>query len=420
MGVTLPSLLELVPLSGPIQAEVTIPGSKSITNRALFLAAVTSGTSTLRGALWSEDTEVMVNCLKILGIDISVIADPHEAGNRTMIVEGKGGRIAPGGTSEQPLELFVGNAGTAARFIAALVCLGRGNYRLSGTPRMHERPQRSLFVALRELGYPVESANDKLPVIINGLGPRPGARCRVGIDESSQFASALLLAATRGGWQVTMEGESAEESPYVQLTSEIIAAFPDRGGTFAIEPDASSASYFWAADWILGKRSATQHSRVCVANWLDRSLQIDARFRDVIRTFPDRLSRRHDLGDSIMTAAVLAPFADSPKTFVDLGRLRVQESERVQALHAELRKCGASVTEEGDTLHISPGPLHGAEIETYDDHRIAMCFAVLGLVVPGIRIRNPDCVKKTFPSFFEKLAQPPPEGLGVKVRTELS
>jgi 3-phosphoshikimate 1-carboxyvinyltransferase len=206
----------------------------------------------------------------------------------------------------------------------------------------------------------------------------------------------------------------------VQLTSEIIAAFPDRGGTFAIEPDASSASYFWAADWILGKRAATQNSRVRVANWLDRSLQIDARFRNVIRTFPDRLSRRHDLGDSIMTAAVLAPFADSPKTFVDLGRLRVQESERVQALHAELRKCGASVTEEGDTLRIFPGPLHGAEIETYDDHRIAMCFAVLGLVVPGIRIRNPDCVKKTFPNFFEKLAQPPPEGLGVKVRTELS
>lgn len=417
---TLPSWLELLPLSESVQAEVTIPGSKSITNRALVLAAVSSGATTLRGALWSDDTEIMVNCLSRLGIEVSVNADPHEAGNRTMTVEGRGGRIAPGGTSEQPLELFVGNAGTAARFIAALVCLGRGYYRLSGTPRMHERPQRALFAALRELGYAVESANDRLPARIEGLGPRPGARCRVRLDDSSQFASALLLAATRGGWDITLEGSNSEESPYVHLTSEVIAAFPPHGGMFTIEPDASSASYFWGADWILRKNSATRHSKVRVADWVDRSWQIDAQFREVIQVFPDRLSRRHDLGDSIMTAIVLAPFADAPKRFVDLDRLRVQESERVQALRAGLQSCGASVAEQADTLRIVPGPLHGAEIETYGDHRIAMCFAVLGLVVPGIRIRNPDCVRKTFPDFFGKLAQPPPEGLGVKVRNELS
>ena len=404
----LPPLLELFPLSGPVQAEVTIPGSKSITNRALLLAALCEDPVILHGALWSEDTEVMAGCLEKLGIRVSVTADPLESGNRTLHVAGRGGAIAPGGSPQKPLELFVGNAGTAARFIAALVCLGEGNYRLSGTPRMHERPQGALFAALRELGYSIASPNDKLPAVISGSGPRPGARCRVRIEESSQFASALLLAAGRGGWHVTVEGESAEESPYVQLTSAIVGAFPADGGDFAIEPDASSASYFWGADWLL------RSSEIRVAGWMTASSQIDARFPEVIRAFPKTISRRHDLGDSIMTAIVLAPFADSEKTFVDLGRLRVQECERVQALHTEMAKCGARIVEEGDTLRIAPGPLHGAEIETYDDHRMAMCFAMLGLVVPGIRIRNPECVRKTFPNFFEKLAQSPPTGLGLK------
>jgi 3-phosphoshikimate 1-carboxyvinyltransferase len=418
--VTLPRLVELVPLSGPVQAEITVPGSKSITNRALLLAAMSSGKTTLHGALWSEDTEVMVQCLQALGIGISMTSDPHEAGNRTMAVSGTGGVLASGGSPDQPLELFVGNSGTAARFVAALVCLGQGRYRLAGTPRMHERPQAALVGALRELGYTVESQNGMLPAVIHGTGARPGARCRIRIDDSSQFASALLLAATRGGWQVLVEGENAEESPYVQLTAEIIAAFPRDGGVFTVEPDASSASYFWGAGWILGRRAATRSSRIRVADWMARSTQVDARFPEIMDALPGRLSRQHDLGDSIMTAIVLAPFADSPQSFVDLGRLRVQECERVQALHAELKKCGASVVEEGDSLHITPGALHGAEIETYGDHRMAMCFAILGLVLPGIRIRNPEVVRKTFPNFFEKFCQLPPDGLGVRVRREPS
>lgn len=404
----MPPVVELFPLSGPVRAQVTIPGSKSITNRALLLAALSSDSVTLHGALWSDDTEVMAACLKKLEIPISVIPDPLESGNRTIHVTGRGGAIAPGGPPEKPLELFVGNAGTAARFIAALVCLGEGNYRLSGTPRMHERPQGALFAALRELGYSVSSSNDRLPAVISGSGPRPGATCHVRIDESSQFASALILAATRGGWLVTVEGENAEESPYVELTFGIVRTFPHQGGEFLVEPDASSASYFWGGDWLL------RSSEIRIANWMTASLQIDARFPEKIRAFPKTLSRERDLGDSIMTAIVLAPFAEAEKTFVDLGRLRVQECERVQALHTELAKCGARIHEEGDTLRITPGPLHGAEIETYDDHRMAMCFAMLGLVVPGIRIRNPECVKKTFPNFFEKLGDAPPRGLGVK------
>ena len=404
----LPPLLELFPLSGPVRAQVTIPGSKSITNRALLLAAVSARPVTLHGALWSDDTEIMTGCLQKLGIRISLTADPLESGNRTIEIAGRGGVIAPGGSPHAPLDLFVGNAGTAARFIAALVCLGEGHYRLSGTARMHDRPQGALFAALRELGYSVSSPNDRLPAVICGAGPRPGARCSVRIEESSQFASALILSSTRGGWRVTVEGENAEESPYVQLTSELVRAFPLLGGDFSVEPDASSASYFWGANWLL------RSSEIRIAGWMATSSQVDARFPDTIRNFPKTISRRHDLGDSIMTAIVLAPFSNSEKIFVDLERLRVQECERVQALHTELEKCGARIVEEGEGLRITPGPLHGAEIETYDDHRMAMCFAMLGLVVPGIRIRNPECVRKTFPNFFEKLAAVPPDGLGVR------
>src|SRR5882672_5448299 len=166
----LPELIEIVPLDKPVRAEITVPGSKSITNRALILAALANGETTLQGALWSEDTQVMVEVLQKLGFEVKVEPDPEEFCNRTITVKGLGGKIPNAGTKEKPLELFVGNAGTAARFLAAMVCLGNGVYRLSGVPRMHERPQAALFLALRELGYRVESekGNDKLPVKIFG------------------------------------------------------------------------------------------------------------------------------------------------------------------------------------------------------------------------------------------------------------
>ena len=400
--VSLPPMIEIVPPNLRTNVEIFVPGSKSITNRCFILGALSSTSTVLRGALWSEDTQIMASCLGRLGISLRFENDPDEDANRTVIIQG--GEICPGGTPEAPLDLYVGNAGTAARFLAALVCLGKGSYRLAGNERMNARPQGGLFSALRELGYRIDSLNNRLPAVIHGTGPRPGAKSRVRIQQSSQFASALLLAAPRGGWEVAVEGEDAEESPHVQMTAELTRSFP-AGGTFQVEPDASSASYFWGAGWLL------KDSRIVVANWTNSSLQIDARFPDVLRTFPSSISRRSDLGDAVMTAIVLSPFADAPKTFTDLGRLRVQECERVHALRTELTKCGARVIENADTLQVFPGPLHGTEIETYDDHRIAMCFAMLGLSVPGMRIRNPDCVNKTFPTFFQKLAQ-----LGATVR----
>jgi 3-phosphoshikimate 1-carboxyvinyltransferase len=405
----LPEAVEIVPLAQPVWAEVTVPGSKSLTNRALVLAALAHGQTTLQGALWSEDTQVMVRGLRRLGFAISVTADPREPCNRTLGVQGLGGVIPRGGSPEQPLELFVANAGTAARFLAAMVCLGNGVYRLHGTPRMHARPQAALFAALRQLGYRVESPNQRLPVVVHGGGRRPG-KCCVSIAESSQFASALLLAARTGGWEVEVVGENAEESPYVAMTIQFAQRFAAAQGNVLIEPDASSGSYFWAAGWL-----APASSLVGVADWPASGWQADEAFPDYL-PLPPELSRQKHLGDSIMTAMVLAPFAAQPTRFTDLGRLRLQECERVAALRAELSKCGAQVREEGDTLEVIPGPLHGAEIETYDDHRLAMCFAILGLKVPGIKINNPACVKKTFPDFFQKLAAAPPRGLGAEVR----
>jgi len=416
----LPNLIEIVPLEKPVRAEITVPGSKSITNRALILAALAEGEVTLEGALWSEDTQIMVECLQELGFMVDVRPDPNEFSNRTITVYGKGGDIPPGGTEAQPVELFVGNAGTAARFLAAFVCLGKGVYKLHGVPRMNERPKKALFQALRELGYRVDSPTDKLPAIIHGSGPKPGAKCTVDIEESSQFASALLLCAKVGGWNVEVVGENAEESPYVAMTSKLINAFPNLGGKFQIEPDASSGSYFWGAAYLFGRTGLTNEIKVHDWAFTESQWQLDSQFRVWVGLGQNvgmkaRISRLNELADSIMTAIVLAPFAGQPIKFVDLGRLRMQECERVVALHTELEECGAKVIEEGDTLTVYPSTLHGAEIETYNDHRMAMCFAILGLKVPGIKLKNPACVKKTFPNFFQKLAAAPPHGLGATI-----
>ncbi len=278
----LPDLIEIVPLTEPVRAEITVPGSKSITNRALVLAALGDGETTLRGALWSEDTQVMVECLQEMGFMVNVAPDADEPCNRTITVYGLGGKVPRGGTEVQPMELFVGNAGTAARFLAAMVCLGEGAYRLHGVPRMHERPQAALFQALRELGYRIDSPNDKLPALIYGAGPKPGAKCRVSIEESSQFASALLLSGGVGGWSVGAVGENAEESPYVVMTTELIKAFPLRGGSFQIEPDASSCSYFWAANWLVVEKNIRktnwEHARIEVVYMQKPSSQIDSQY----------------------------------------------------------------------------------------------------------------------------------------------
>jgi 3-phosphoshikimate 1-carboxyvinyltransferase len=399
----LPALIEVSPPRGQKESRVVLPGSKSLTNRALILAALASAPVVLRGALWSEDTQAMVECLERLGFGVVVADDPAEPANRTLTVHGAGGRIPNAGTPDKPLELFVENAGTAARFLPPMLCLGHGSYRVSGIERMHQRPQAALVAALRQLGYRIDTPNERLPAVIHGSGPRPGAACKVSVEQSSQFASALLLSAGIGGWQIAVTGANEDELPYVDMTRRLVKDFPRNGGTYGIEADASGASYFWGADWLLRESG----SRVMVVPTPRSGMQADQNFLNLVAqgTWRPAYSRQTDLADSIMTAIVLAPFAPEPTRFTELGRLRVQECERVKALRTELGKCGARVEESGDTLTIHPGPLHGAEIETYNDHRVAMCFGMLGLRVPGMRLRRPACVRKTFPNFFAKLAE---------------
>jgi len=441
----LPKLIEIVPFSKAQldafkteKAKLVIPGSKSITNRAMVLAACSTGVVTLNGALWSEDTEAMTDCMQRLGVKAEVAPDPEVAANRIITVHGCGGKLPKGGTEAEPLELFVANAGTAARFLTAMVCLGSGVYRLSGGPRMHERPQKELIRALRALGYRIDTPNDKLPAVVHGSGPKPGPVV-VSVDDSSQFASALLLSCKVGGWEVsTPEGSNPDELPYVEMTRQMVASFPHGGGTFQIEPDASSASYFHACNTLFPDvRPVTVMA--CQPPKADGGTgwQIDAEYPRLSpvsgsaaapadadgaaskrRNTTQVVSRKTDLGDSVMTAITIAPLAATPFSFTNLGVLRKQECERVQALRDELLKCKARVVETGDTLVTWPceaASLGGATIHTYHDHRMAMCFATLGLAVGGIRLEDPSCVRKTVPSFFQILAAPPPAGLGVEI-----
>lgn len=371
----LPDPYPIEPLVKPPNCTITVPGSKSITNRALILAALSSGKCTLRGALWADDTQVMVDSLQKLGFDVKVSPDPAEECNRTIEVVGQGGTIPAA-----KAELYVGNAGTAARFLTAFVCLGHGEYKISGDPRMNERPMGDLFRALGIEG-------ERLPVTVRGRGSVP-AKARISGEESSQFASALLL--------VGCEVET-EPHPYVEMTRRMLREFRSE---YAIEPDLSSASYFVAAGWLTG-------GRVKVEGWPKNSLQVDGRFPEFLPP-PESVSRLRDLGDSVMTLAICALFGKQPMKLTDAAQMREQECDRLHAMVTELRRVGAKAEEHEDGFTVWPAEkdhLHEADVETYNDHRMAMCFAVLGLKVPGIRIKNPGCVSKTFPNFFEKLEQ---------------
>jgi 3-phosphoshikimate 1-carboxyvinyltransferase len=300
---------------------------------------------------------------------------------------------------------------------------------------MHERPQGALFAALRQLGYRVDaggSNNDRMPVVVHGDGAHPGA-CEVSIAESSQFASALLLCAAHGEWDVTISDGNPDELPYVHMTEQVIDVFPQtfeddlEDAEYAIEGDTSSASYFVGAALLQRIVHPESPARIDVANWPHSGWQFDERFAAFCEAAlagdpPEVVSRTTDLGDSILTAIVCAPLLSRPVRFVGLDRLRVQECDRVAALYEGLTNCGADIEMHGDDLLVRPSPLtgagalHGARIRTFDDHRIAMCFAMLGLVVPGIVIEDPACVSKTFPNFFVKLAAPAPDGLGVTLK----
>lgn len=413
----------IAPLTTAPDATIAIPGSKSLTNRALLLAALADGTSLVTNVLFSDDTLVMVESLRRLGFSVDV-----DERALTIGVAGGGGNI-PAGSAD----LFVEAAGTAMRFLTAMVSLGSGRFRLDGIQRMRERPIQDLIDALAMLGVSVSAARGRPPVIVHAHGLR-GGRAVVRGEVSSQFLSALLMTAPYAASDVELMVEGRlVGAPYVEMTLSVMAAFGvevDRDGLrrfriragqryrpreYAVEPDASSAAYFFAAAAITG-------GRLEVPGLSAHSLQGDARFVDVLEGMGCRAERNAgslavrgagvlrgidiDLGgmsDQTMTLAAIAPFAESPTRIRGVAHIRHQESDRLAATATELRRLGQEVEEQEDGLVITPRPVQPAVVQTYGDHRIAMAFAVIGLRVPGIAIADPGCVSKTFPDFFERL-----------------
>jgi 3-phosphoshikimate 1-carboxyvinyltransferase len=424
--------LEIIPAVS-LASRHQVPGSKSYTNRALTIAAMAQGTSTLQGALLSDDTFVARQALGQLGLQV-------EQEGTTFEVRGQHGEFS---VPEKPL--YLGNSGTATRFFTAMLTLPGFSVTLTGNPRMQERPIGDLLDALNQLGASVKSVrgNNCPPVQIDAQRLRGGTATISGAI-SSQFLSALLMAAPYAQTDVTLQvRDKLVSKPYVDLTLDIMRQFgvqvthedyrqffiPGqqvyRGRTYMIEGDVSSATYFWGLAALLGQEMR-------VTNIPSSSAQGDLGFVDVLEqmgcavsrdatltvTGPSQLRPLGDidlnaLPDAAMTVAVLAAFCPGVTRIRNVWNLRVKETDRLQALTNELRKMGARVEELPDGLHIegTPDRLHGAEIATYDDHRIAMCFGMAGARLPGIRIQEPACVAKTYPGFWDDL-----QAVGVAIR----
>ena len=432
--VTFLPTIEISPVSHPVVGVPRLPGSKSITNRALVLAALAGGETLLTGALVADDTQRMQECLTALGFQIASGKEPN-----AVRIWGCEGRIP---TSEATL--LVGNSGTTARFISPIAALGHGEYLLDGVARMRERPIRDLVDALTKLGVAVDCPTGCPPLMIHAKGLHGGCTT-IRSDASSQFLSGLLLAApcASAETQIRVEGPILS-APYIEMTVTMVRQFggtihvSDDGreyripgaqklaspGVYPIEPDASAASYFFAAAAVTG-------GRVRVENLGSDALQGDVAFVDVLvamgctvvrhPTFievegPAKLSGFTDdmnaISDTVMTLAAIAPFADSPTVIENVAHIRHKETDRLSAVAAELTRLGVSVEERIDGLTIYPAKsLLPATIQTYDDHRMAMAFAITGLRSPGVVIDNPACVAKTFPEFFEDLARLTGEGV---------
>lgn len=422
-----PQIREIVPISNALAAHVTVPGSKSYTNRALCAAGLAKGASKLTGALFSDDTTYMSRALNALGMKTT-----GDAADRTFVVEGVDGQVP-----DKDCELFVGNAGTAARFLTATLATGKGRYTLDGVQRMRERPMKDLLQALRGAGVEVDCAGkpDCFPATISGRFANSGPyEFVLPGNASSQFISGLLLAAPAFGdrVRVTVKGELVSK-PYLDMTERVMrsfgveminedyAAFEVASGAhysgcdYAVEPDASAASYFFAAAAICG-------GTVSVEGLGTSSLQGDLGIVQMLEQMGARVSQTKDrttvtgsgslrgievnmkdLSDVAQTLAVVAPFASSPTRISGIGFIRNKETDRVGNVVRELRRLGIRADEEADGYVVHPGSPTSGTVETYDDHRMAMSFALLGLKQPGIRIQDPGCTSKTFPDYFEVL-----------------
>uniref|UniRef100_UPI0040576B5C 3-phosphoshikimate 1-carboxyvinyltransferase n=1 Tax=Candidatus Electrothrix sp. TaxID=2170559 RepID=UPI0040576B5C len=410
-----------------LDAIVEVPGSKSLTQRALIAAALACGESTLIGPLASEDTAYTMKALRQMGVVVDD-SDP-----KAWMVQGSGGEIA---TPDK--DIFLGNNGTATRFLTSVAALGQGRFRISGGERMAERPIEPLIRALRgwQVQIQSEAANGCPPLSIDAAG-LSGGETVLPEGKSSQYLSSLLLVAPYAAQKADLKVEGEVFSkPYVKMTLAVMADFgiwaevsPNmnrfqipqgcyRGTRYQVEGDASGASYFWAAAAITG-------GKVNVANVPVPSLQGDAQLVPLLERMGCHVERSEggitvqgpeqlkgievDMGnmpDVAPTLAVVAAFAEGTTVINNIAHLRIKECDRLAVMVNELRKMGADVEEEDDRMivHGQAGGtnLHGADIATYEDHRIAMCFAVAGLRVAGVKVHGEDCVAKSFPDFWER------------------
>ena len=413
---------------GPIHKSIRPPGSKSITNRALICAALADGESKLTGALDSDDTQVMIAGLNQLGIPVTTANN-----NTELTIQGRDGKI-PANSAD----LFIGNSGTTVRFLTAMTALGSGRYRLDGVPRMRERPIADLIDALNQLGGDVssEDGNGCPPVLVNGTG-LPGRQASIAGNISSQYLSGLLMAAPCAVDQIILDVEDELVSkPYVAMTIKVMESFGATVGNedfsrfvikngqsytgceYDIEPDASAASYFWAAAAITG-------GKVIVEGLHRNALQGDVAFCDCLEKMgcdveygPDSITvtgpkdsgslrgidiDMNAISDTVQTLAAVAVFATGTTTVRGVAHNRHKETDRLADLVTELKRLGIDAEETDDGLIIRPGPLQPATIETYDDHRMAMSLALVGLRQEGVDITNPGCTAKTYPKYFEDL-----------------
>lgn len=410
----------------PISGIVKVPGSKSMTNRALLLATLSKKDSKLSGVLFSDDSRHFLMCLEQLGFRLQI-----DELNKTVTMQGTGGNI-PNKTGS----INVGSAGTAARFLTALLALSDGEYIIDCSEQMKKRPMKPLFDALTEMGASFTFLEEEgfLPARVIGNG---GTCTDVTMDisKSTQFLSALLMVAplTKNGLRIKITSEK-KDGAYIRITRKMMEQFGAKVdfdgevyevlgdqevvvGDYYIEPDVSAACYFYAIAALLG-------GSITVKNVLNSSMQGDMKFLGALKQLGCKVEETevgitvsgpnggvyegididmNDFSDQSLTMAALAAYATTPTVIRNVGHTRLQECNRMAAIVNELNRVGVNCIEEGDDLRITPGEIKPAIIETYEDHRVAMAFSLLGLKSEGIIINNPDCCKKTFEEYFEVL-----------------
>lgn len=423
--------LEIVPFDGPVDAVVRPPGSKSITNRALLVAALARGRSTITGLLHADDTDAMLGCIRGLGAAVAL-------DGTTAVIDGLDGTIP----AARP-RLDARESGTTARFVAATLLLSSSPVTLDADEAMRRRPMAAIVGALRGLGATVAttSSDGSLPCTVTGPTAVPDATPTISLaaDVSSQFLSGLLIvgACLPLGLRLVAEGDIVSR-PYLDMTVAVMERFgavvdrPDdrtwvvapggyRAADLEVEPDASGASYFFALAAVTG-------GRITVEGLGRHSIQGDLAFVDVLERMGAAVDRSEDattvtggalhgvevdmsdISDTAQTAAAVAAFADSPTRVTGIGFIRAKETDRIGATVAELRRLGVDAVEEPDGFVIGPAALHGAECDTHDDHRMAMSLSIVGARVPGVVLRDPGCVAKTFPTYFELFESVRPGG----------